>query len=93
MTQQENRDESVNLADGSIHTSARAIINDKSKGYIIATLIALNLLGTVWMFVEWKMAERESRLLEYYLLELDAKVIAAGIKSPNDSIAGKLQHK
>lgn len=92
MSQQENRDESVNLADGSIHTSARAIINDKSKGYIIATLIALNLLGTVLMFIQWKVSERESRLLEYYVMELDGKLMATDIIKPPESWSGR-KHK
>ena len=34
--------------------------------------------------------ERETRMLEYYLLELDAKVIAAGIKPPEEAISLKL---
>ena len=38
-------------------------------------------------------AEREARMLEYYLLELDAKVIASGIKRPEDSIANKLKRE
>lgn len=92
MTQQENTDESVTLSDGSIHTSARAIINDKSKGYIIATLIALNLLGTLWMFVQWKVSERESRLLEYYVMELDGKLMAADVIKPPESWSGR-KHK
>lgn len=37
--------------------------------------------------------ERETRMLEYYLLELDGKVIKAGIKRPEDSIAGKLKQE
>lgn len=36
-------------------------------------------------------AERESRMLEYYLLELDAKAIAAGIKQPDEAISKKLE--
>jgi len=36
-------------------------------------------------------AEREARLLQYYLLELDAKFIAAGLKKPEESIAKELE--
>lgn len=35
--------------------------------------------------------EREVRMLEYYLLELDAKAIAAGIKRPEEAIADQLK--
>lgn len=40
-----------------------------------------------------KETEREARMLEYYLLELDAKVIASGLKPESDSIAKKLEAK
>jgi hypothetical protein len=40
-----------------------------------------------------KEKETEVRMLEYYLLELDAKVIKAGIKQPSDAIALKLEAK
>ena len=35
--------------------------------------------------------ERQAELLKYYLLELDAKFIGAGLKKPEDSIATKLK--
>lgn len=38
-----------------------------------------------------RLAEREARMLQYYLLELDAKVIKAGIKPADESIANKLK--
>jgi hypothetical protein len=38
-----------------------------------------------------KLAEREARMLQYYLLELDAKVIKAGIKPADEAIANKLK--
>lgn len=36
-------------------------------------------------------SERETRMLEYYLLELDSKFIRAGLKDPSESIAEKLK--
>jgi hypothetical protein len=91
MSQQENRNESVNQREGSISQNTRINISDKSKALIVATLIALNLLATVWMFIQWKVAERESRLLEYYVMELDGKMMASGLLKPPDSWSG--QHK
>lgn len=91
MTQQENTDESVNLHDGSISASARATVNDKSKGFFIASMISLNLIATVWMFFQWKISEREARLIEYYVMELDGKMMASGLLKPPDSWSG--QHK
>lgn len=40
-----------------------------------------------------RIAEREARMLQYYLLELDAKVIKAGIKPADESIANKLKER
>lgn len=82
-------DNSVLIEEGANY--ATAVVNDKSKAFILATLVALNLLATIWMLSQWKIAERETRLLEYYLLELDAKVIASGIKKPEDAIAKHLR--
>lgn len=45
------------------------------------------------MNTKYQETETETRMLEYYLLELDAKVIAAGIKPESDSIAAKLKSK
>ena len=41
--------------------------------------------------VEAQRSEREARMLQYYLLELDAKAIAAGIKKPEDAISKRLE--
>lgn len=38
-------------------------------------------------------AEREARMLEYYVLEMDAKLISSGIKKPEDSVADKLKEQ
>jgi hypothetical protein len=84
-------DDSVEQGASSSNSRASAVINDRSKSFILSTLVALNVLGTVAMFAEWRIAERESRMLQYYLLELDAKFIASGLKKPEESIAGKLR--
>jgi hypothetical protein len=36
-------------------------------------------------------AEREARMLQYYVLEMDAKLIAAGFKTDAESVANKLK--
>jgi hypothetical protein len=38
-------------------------------------------------------AEREARMLQYYVLEMDAKLIAAGFKTDAESVAKKLKEK
>ncbi len=58
----------------------------------VSMLIAgISIAGACWAISEARQAERETRMLEYYLLELDAKVIAAGIKTADESIAKKLE--
>jgi predicted Co/Zn/Cd cation transporter (cation efflux family) len=79
------------MEEGSNQAHASAVINDKSKAWIVAVLVAINVVATVAMYHQWSKAETEVRMLEYYLLELDAKFIAGGLKSPSDSIAGKLR--
>jgi uncharacterized membrane protein YidH (DUF202 family) len=87
MTTQNNHDESVKQDGGSISNTNRTIIHDKSRTFIIAILVAFNTLATVTMYYKWRDAERETRMQEYYLLELDAKFIGAGLKKPEESIA------
>lgn len=54
---------------------------------ICGLAIALSL----WAIYQASIAERETRMLEYYVLEMDAKLIAAGIKKPEDAVANKLK--
>lgn len=42
---------------------------------------------------ESEKAERESRMLQYYVLEMDAKLIAAGIKKPEEAVSKQLEEK
>jgi hypothetical protein len=87
-------DDSVEQGATSSNARASAVINDKSKSFILATIVALNCLGTFAMFAEWRIAERESRLLEYYIMELDGKLMASGvIKYPESWSAHKGERK
>ena len=43
--------------------------------------------------LQFERTEKETRMLEYYLLELDAKFISAGLKPADHSIAQKLAQK
>lgn len=84
-------DNSVLVEEGANY--ATAVVNDKSKAFIVATLVALNLLATIWMLSQWKIAERETRLLEYYVMELDGKMMASGLLKSPDSWSGKHKDK
>lgn len=56
-------------------------------------LVGASIVLAVWMIVSYQHAEREARMQQYYLLELDAKFIAAGLKKPEEAISKKQQEK
>lgn len=60
---------------------------------VLALMSGLSIGLTVFAFAEARNAEREARMLEYYLLELDAKFINAGLKDSAESIAEKLKQR
>lgn len=74
---------------------------DKSVGKVASWIIGAALAGfaligagivlAVWMVIAYTHTERETELLKYYVLEMDAKLIAAGVKKSDESVAGKLE--
>ena len=58
---------------------------------LLALLCGLSIGLSVFAYSASRNADREARMLEYYLLELDAKFIHAGLKDPSESIANKLK--
>lgn len=76
---------------------------DKSVGKVASWLIGVALGGfalisagivlAIWMVIAYSHSERETELLKYYVLEMDAKLIAAGIKKPDEAVAGKLEER
>lgn len=60
---------------------------------LLAVLCGLSIGLAVFAFSASRNADREARMLEYYLLELDAKFINAGLKDPAESIASKLKQR
>lgn len=60
---------------------------------VLALTAGLAIAIAVMSVVRANDAEREARMLQYYLLELDAKFINAGLKDPADAISKKLQQQ
>lgn len=58
-----------------------------------AILIGAGIVLMVWLISANSRAERESRMLQYYVLEMDAKLIAAGVKKPEEAVADKLRQE
>jgi len=60
----------------------------------LAILLGISTAGTFMMFAQWRIAEREARMLEYYVMELDGKLMASGIiKYPESWSARKGERK
>jgi hypothetical protein len=60
---------------------------------VLSILCGMAIFGAVSAFYQATLAEREARMLEYYVLEMDAKLIAAGVKKPEEAVADKLKEK
>lgn len=56
---------------------------------ILAMLCGLSIGLTAFAFTAADNAEREARMLEYYVMELDGKLMAAGIIESKESYSAK----
>jgi len=73
-----------------------SIVQIESSKLLPALLIigVLSAFGSAMAILAWSKAgsaETEARMLEYYVLEMDAKLLAAGFKTSKESIAEKRQ--
>lgn len=84
MNDQYNYDETMELGGGS-GARATATVNDKSRGAWFALSIAVNVALLVLFMFTYNKVE----LLTYYVMELDGKLMSAGILQYNESWAGK----
>jgi hypothetical protein len=81
---------------GGTQNNSSAVINDRTALYV--GVLAVLFSGVSFALaldarLDAQRAERETRMLEYYVLELDAKLIAAGVKTDAESIAKKLKRQ
>lgn len=60
---------------------------------ILSIICGLAVAVATFSYSASREAEREARMLEYYLLELDAKFVSMGFKKPEESIASKLDEE
>jgi hypothetical protein len=84
---------------GSAAKATGGSVNMPISAWLLPVLVVLAILSgasiglTTFAFSQAEKADREARMLEYYLLELDAKFINAGLKDPAESIANKLKQQ
>jgi hypothetical protein len=90
--------DSPHSPDNSVRGSERANVNntkieigDRTISVLAIVLAATSIVVAFWAIFQAVLAEREARMLQYYVLEMDAKLIAAGVKKPEDAVAKKLE--
>ncbi len=73
--------------------SASVVMSGEKVGALIIVLSILSGMAiafAIFAIRESGKAEREARMLQYYVLEMDAKLIASGVKKPGDAVAMNL---
>ena len=65
----------------------------KTSYILLAAFSGLALGAGLFSMYTASRAEREARMLEYYVLEMDAKLIASGMKKPDEAVANKLNEE
>lgn len=80
---------SLNGAHGVVLT----VESNKLLPWLMATamLAAFACAFAVSAHVMAQRSEREARMLQYYVLEMDAKLIAAGMKKPDEAVSKRLE--
>lgn len=82
-------DESVTVAERANVNVTRVEISERTLAVLAFALAAAAIVMACWSMHDAHIAEREARMQQYYVLELDAKLIAAGIKKPDEAVAKK----
>ena len=66
--------------------------NKLSPWLMVASILsALACSISIWALILAQQSERESRMLEYYVLEMDSKLIASGVKKPEEAVSKRLE--
>lgn len=68
-------------------------ISERTLAILALAFGCIAIMGAFWSISEAQKSEREARMLQYYVLEMDAKLIAAGVKKPEDAVANKLKQE
>ena len=90
---QSSPDESITAHPGANVNKTVVELSERTLSILAFALALASMVTAGWALHEASLAEREARMLQYYTLEMDAKLIAAGIKKPEDSVANKLKEK
>lgn len=66
-------------------------ISERTLAVIAFALATAACVIAAWAIHDANIAEREARMYEYYTLELDAKLIAAGVKKPEEALSKRME--
>lgn len=91
MSSMDNVDKSQTAGSGG--AIANATIAGVPRDILLGAMLGISIVVNVLLLFAYKNADTETRMLEYYLLELDAKFIGADLKEPSESIAKKLSER
>lgn len=81
-------DESVNNRNQSRATNRTDVRFDgigRTGAIVLACVAGLALGAAIYSQIEQVKSERETRMLEYYVMELDGKLMKSGFLNPDDS--------
>ena len=87
-----NKDESVHANTAPVQIT-RFEISEKTLSVVALGVGAAAIVIACWAIHDAGRAEREARMYEYYTLEMDAKLIAAGVKKPDEAVSKQLGGK
>jgi hypothetical protein len=80
-------DQSTHGAEHSHVNVNRIEISERTLSIFSLALASAAIVTACWAIHDAHVAEREARMYEYYTLEMDAKLIGAGVKKPDEAIA------
>jgi hypothetical protein len=85
MTEQENRDESIN---GTGHQVTRVEISERTLSVIAIIFGVAAFMMGIWAVFDAEKSARETRVLQQLLMDHDALLIREGLKQPGDESKG-----
>ena len=88
MTTQENKDESINLREGSISNVAKVEFSERTLSVLALVLAVAAFMMGIWAVFDAEKSARETRVLQQLLMDHDALLIREGLKQPGDESKG-----
>jgi hypothetical protein len=88
MSEQENRDESVNQREGSISQSTKVELSERTLSLLALVFAVAAFMMGIWAIFDAERSARETRVLQQLIMDHDALLIREGLKQPGDESKG-----